>query len=711
MTQLQIDADQSRTPLEERYRPQTFEDVLGQPAAVAALSGHIQKRRARSLLLAGNKGTGKTTLALIYARALLCERPTDSGSPCQACTSCGNFARGRVFDYEEFNCADLGVRHLAEVLNTSSASPWGGKRRVYFLDEAHNLHPRAFDLLLTVLENPGHRVFVLATTRPETLPATLRDRLEDHELRLLDRATSRSHLIRICRDEGFDYDADGLGLLVELAQGHARSLVRHLAKVAEGGFAVTGTEVRDLFNLGDVAALATYLMALIDDDLQAQLTFDESWREAPATKAEWIRRVLLHLYETEVVGWHRPSLVMGAIPSAARDRIVCGLNARAVASGISLPEFWMGLLELLAPPEKATPTWFSSRLHRVHQYVNERPATVAILKQPSSAGRLPRTSARVTAARGRAASLGRSAHDDVRPRYLSNARAAELWAAASALMQLYGLTFNLRIIIRHDELGLDQGRGAALAAAVVHELGQGTKRWTSCRAELHYAYLHQVSEHLGFTTTIIGHVPPQLADDVDEWLFDRFLPRRINWSFPKSAVRLKMVSADLTPKQRVRWHWQLVGLLCRNLDPSLQVRAAGEDRALLAVLGVNRRLREPLGALTLAQPCRVSRTLGQAALKRADEALPLLSAWRDGAWSHIASGWELEEHADRVREAEERAWKRAVVITDWPGDGVRERRIREMKLAELEASWSRDPHRRSRSWLPWWAEALRLPQR
>ncbi|HYF55826.1 MAG TPA: hypothetical protein VEA41_16345 [Salinarimonas sp.] len=216
---------------------------------------------------------------------------------------------------------------------------------------------------------------------------------------------------------------------------------------------------------------------------------------------------------------------------------------------------------------------------------------------------------------------------------------------------------------------------------------------------MHYAYLHQVSEACGFTTTIVGRIPDHLADAADEWVLDEFLPRWIGSERTRSSVRLRIALAG-TREAEVRRHWRLVRLVCRALDPTLQVWADGRERALVDVLSIDRRLRGPLGPLATPHPTRVSRGIGKTARDQAAaDGMGLLSAVQDGAWSQAATGWELDEFDDRQRWLEERARERAGILKAWPEDGLeRTAQIRMALLAELEASWARDPRRR-RPWI------------
>jgi hypothetical protein len=211
-------------------------------------------------------------------------------------------------------------------------------------------------------------------------------------------------------------------------------------------------------------------------------------------------------------------------------------------------------------------------------------------------------------------------------------------------MQLYGRTFNLRAVLCHEGLGLDRATGLELASGLIHELGLLLRR--RCGEPFHYAYLHQVRPGFGPTTTLIGHVDDDLADEVEEWVVDSLLPRKLGRRVDEGELRLRITRGP-SRTQRVRRHWRLVRALCRNLDPMATEVVGGVPTPWTALLGHGRRFNEPLGALPLAQVGRVSETIGRSARERAAKhGLPLLSAVKDKAWGKLRSGWELAEHVE-----------------------------------------------------------------
>ena len=200
------------TDLTKKYRPQRFGDVAGQPKADAWFRKQVTSKEARSVLLSGPYGTGKTTLGSIYAKALFCEAPED-GELCGTCDRCkefGDIGRG-FYEFNRFECGEHStVEEVKGLLDIARAAPWGN-RRVLMLDEIQNLSRRAFDALLRIVESPPPwATFIFLTSKPEALPAALRSRVTHLELGLLTSETATRFLATICKAEGLAHDASVL---------------------------------------------------------------------------------------------------------------------------------------------------------------------------------------------------------------------------------------------------------------------------------------------------------------------------------------------------------------------------------------------------------------------------------------------------------------------------------------------------------------------
>ncbi|HUR42352.1 MAG TPA: DNA polymerase III subunit gamma/tau, partial [Verrucomicrobiae bacterium] len=211
--------------LARKWRPRKFEDVLGQPHVVKALSHALDADKLHpAILLTGTRGVGKTTLARIIAKGLNCE--TRPGSdPCGTCSACQQVDQGRYVDLLEIDAAShTGVDNVREqLIDNAQYAPSRGKYKVYLIDEVHMLSKAAFNALLKTLEEPPpHVKFILATTDPQKLPITVLSRCLQFNLRRLPAATIRELLGQVLANEGLKADAGALSEIARAADGSMR---------------------------------------------------------------------------------------------------------------------------------------------------------------------------------------------------------------------------------------------------------------------------------------------------------------------------------------------------------------------------------------------------------------------------------------------------------------------------------------------------------
>src|SRR4051812_20994968 len=191
--------------LPEKYRPRTFEQVLGQDLAVQWCLTQIARKAGQSVLFYGPSGSGKTSLAQTYAKALNCDNLNGNGSPCGVCQHCESFDEKNSFFALELNGAEKGgIDSIKDLLKRTRVGTPAGKWRVFVVHEAHDVSPKSWSAMLRELESPRLRtLFIFTTTELEKVPQTVTSRIATLELKPLDAATGLAHLRLICQAEGF----------------------------------------------------------------------------------------------------------------------------------------------------------------------------------------------------------------------------------------------------------------------------------------------------------------------------------------------------------------------------------------------------------------------------------------------------------------------------------------------------------------------------
>ena len=210
--------------LYRKYRPKTFDDVVGQPFITETLKTQVRTGRlSHAYLFIGTRGTGKTTCARILAKAVNCEHPVD-GNPCNECDACRGIEDGSVLDVVELDAAsNNGVDDVRMLRDEAIFSPTTVRKRVYIIDEVHMLSKPAFNALLKILEEPPqHLMFILATTELNKVLPTILSRCQRHSFRRLDGDTIAKRLAYVAEQEGINLTADAAQLLGRLADGGMR---------------------------------------------------------------------------------------------------------------------------------------------------------------------------------------------------------------------------------------------------------------------------------------------------------------------------------------------------------------------------------------------------------------------------------------------------------------------------------------------------------
>lgn len=208
-----------------KYRPQSFQEVLGQSPIVTTLKNAIKNGRlAHAYLFCGSRGTGKTTLARVFAKALNCASPTADGEPCNACPSCKEIASGNSLDVLEIDGAShRGIDDIRQINETVGYASSCGKYKIYIIDEVHMLTKEAFNALLKTLEEPPAKVlFIFATTEPHKVLPTILSRCQRFNLSRIPVADIAQKLRKIADDQNIAIEDEALNLMAQRADGGLR---------------------------------------------------------------------------------------------------------------------------------------------------------------------------------------------------------------------------------------------------------------------------------------------------------------------------------------------------------------------------------------------------------------------------------------------------------------------------------------------------------
>ena len=286
--------------LARKWRPKKFEQVVGQDHVVKALAHALNaKRLHHAYLLTGTRGTGKTTLARIIAKALNCEQGI-SANPCGVCSACTQIDGGRFVDYIEIDAAsNRGVGEIQQLLEQAQFAPTAGRFKVYVIDEVHMLSKHAFNAMLKTLEEPPPDVkFLLATTDPQQIPVTVLSRCLQFNLKNVPPDTLADHLKWVLEQEVIEAEPVALSWLAAAAQGSVRdSLSLTDQAIAYGAGRVTEAAVQSMLGLVQRELLARLLREIADHQptaafatMEELLTAGGSADALLADMAKWVHQ-------------------------------------------------------------------------------------------------------------------------------------------------------------------------------------------------------------------------------------------------------------------------------------------------------------------------------------------------------------------------------------------------------------------------------------
>jgi len=281
-----------------KWRPQKWDEVIAQEHIIQTLRNAVRaKRTGHAYLLAGPRGTGKTTTARLLAKALNCLDEDPANRPCDACEHCQAINSGRFLDLIEIDAASNtsvdDVRDLREKINFS---PSQGEYKVYIIDEVHMLSTAAFNALLKTLEEPPpHAVFILATTEVHKIPATILSRVQRYEFRRIPVSEIVRYLKVKALEEGLEVDEDALTLIARQATGAMRDAVSLLDQLASTGQRVTLAEAQVVLGTATNSLVVEIVAALQARDAARGFHIIQAALDAGADARQFARQIVDYL--------------------------------------------------------------------------------------------------------------------------------------------------------------------------------------------------------------------------------------------------------------------------------------------------------------------------------------------------------------------------------------------------------------------------------
>ena len=309
--------------LYRKYRPQIFEDVVGQEHIERTIKNAIaQDKVSHAYLFTGPRGTGKTTTARLLAKALLCEKgPT--AEPDGTCEDCEMIAAGEHPDVYELDAASrTGVENVREeIIGRVQFAPTRGRYKVYIIDEVHMLSTAAFNALLKTLEEPpSHVVFILATTDPQKVPETIHSRCQRFDFRRISTEAMVSRLGAICTAENVEFEGEALELIAHRAEGGMRNALTSLEQlIAFGDGAVTMEVAERMLGAVDSTDLADIVRTIGARDAAACFRWVAEYVETGADMAQFVANLAEHMRNMYVMAVAGPEVVLDVSETTRRE--------------------------------------------------------------------------------------------------------------------------------------------------------------------------------------------------------------------------------------------------------------------------------------------------------------------------------------------------------------------------------------------------------
>ena len=278
--------------LYRKYRPDNFENIVGQEYIVKTLKNSIINNNiAHAYIFSGPRGTGKTSTAKVFAKAINCLNPKN-GSPCGDCETCKNYSDNP--DIIEMDAAsNNGVDEIREIINNVKLTPSNGKYKVYIIDEVHMLTPSAFNaLLLTLEEPPSHVVFIFATTNIESVPITILSRCQRFDFQKIAVSQLKESLKNICSLEKIKADDDALDEIAYISEGGMRDALSLLDQLSKGKEKITVSLIENNIKIVSKATIDELINVIENNDVQEFLKLIDGYKKRGIEYKTLIKRII-----------------------------------------------------------------------------------------------------------------------------------------------------------------------------------------------------------------------------------------------------------------------------------------------------------------------------------------------------------------------------------------------------------------------------------
>ena len=640
--------------LDDKYRPRSFHDVWGQEMTVRILSRLAARSLGRNLLLRGDYGSGKTSLVHIYARALNCEAPSKTGSPCNQCDACSSAKFLLEYDTPARGGSLSEVNAFLEhVPFIAKAHRW----TVCFFDECHALSRAACDALLKRLERRDLPiVYAFATTDPSSLDSAFLSRLTKLNVRPLNHLMAMTFLENIAQREGIAYTRAGLSLLAAVERGHPRSLLNGLEKVALASDVLDVEAVRLESGIETPDYLAGYLLALARGDGEKQVTSLRDWPGLMEDKIRAVRGLLATCYYNDILGYDVAIDPLAYSMVDQRAEIISAFCAKwHFTTPSDMKEPWLRMIQFWTTYPVASPSSvlaFPMFEDLVNRCLANPEASVEKLDVPGAAASI---ADRQWSIGERAMLPGVSAEPLSDDHYVEASDVREIVNRASAFIQQQGECLNLSLLLfPHNPRETEAAVIVAIKRFLQSLEGAFTKSHSPYAAVVTYE-----SDRDGVAGRILAHIPALQADDRQRAVFEFCRDYRDEGS--------THVKATFAPgpgrKMALQFHWRQVFDLCGGFKESESVLDDSMD-GFLPNLKRHRRQSAP----TRHKPVEFRGLLNQDAMEDACvNGLAFVSAFDARVWEKINSGWEFEEYLFRLKTAQYRRQRIAELEHLWGG--------------------------------------------